>query len=273
MYGIVYSVTNNKNGKRYIGQTIHTLQHRKIEHINKAKRGDGFYFHSSLRKYNFDFTWETLVVSSSKGELNKLEKYYITKYDTFNNDTKGYNLTPGGEGNEKYLYSNEQIEFVLNKRREFRGVKEILILFNEHFKSKIRNVHSIKRIIERFLLINEEKEIKFKIKSNSSKQRVETEISKYNRSLAQQGKKRKPEVIERIREKKKGFKHSTKSREYMKQVHPRTIKFTIEQENYILENIKKISKERIRQGLNKCFNLNIHTECPITRFLKTNTAK
>ena len=37
MYGIIYKATNLVNGKVYIGQTINTLNKRKMEHYQDAK--------------------------------------------------------------------------------------------------------------------------------------------------------------------------------------------------------------------------------------------
>ena len=49
--GVIYKVTNLKNGKIYIGQT-NDFQRRKREHLNAAKKEkDNYLFHKALRKY------------------------------------------------------------------------------------------------------------------------------------------------------------------------------------------------------------------------------
>lgn len=96
-FGIIYKATNKVSGKSYIGQTIKTLKQRKREHLNEARRGDkDFYFYRAIRKYGTEnFVWLKLCECKSKNELDRMEKYYIVYYDSFEN---GYNLTLGGEG-------------------------------------------------------------------------------------------------------------------------------------------------------------------------------
>ncbi len=211
MYSIIYCATNNLNNKKYIGQTKHSLDLRKSEHINEAKRNKGFYFHKALRKYSFNFAWEILEVCLTQNQTDEREKFYIDFFDTFNSE-KGYNLTSGGDFCNKVKYSTEEIEFVLNKRRELKGRKIILELFNKKFNRNVKNVHSIVGLIKTYLPLEEGEKIKFQMKSNNSKKRIETKKSKLNRSLAQLGKTHSKETIEKMRKNKLNFKHSIESR-------------------------------------------------------------
>ncbi len=90
-FGIIYKVTNKVNGKVYVGQTTQKLSFRKAKHINR-----GHYLYNALNRYGLEnFNWEIISYCGSVEKLNKMEKYYIKKYNSFSN---GYNLTEGGEG-------------------------------------------------------------------------------------------------------------------------------------------------------------------------------
>ena len=93
----IYKATNNITGKSYIGYAVDGLENRKPEHKSLAKKGNGYYFHRTIRKYGWDnFLWILLEQGVTDFELLKeLERYWIKEFDTFYN---GYNLTEGGRG-------------------------------------------------------------------------------------------------------------------------------------------------------------------------------
>lgn len=94
---IIYKATNKINGKCYIGQTRHSLEHRKKAHLIRARQGVETHFYQAIRKYGENnFEWEILCSASNKQTLNELETYYITKYDSIKN---GYNMVDGGDNN------------------------------------------------------------------------------------------------------------------------------------------------------------------------------
>lgn len=95
---IIYKVTNLINNKLYIGQTKHSLLHRKNQHFRETKsKKDDMYFHRALNKYGFNnFKWEIIDQATSVEELNQKEIYYIQLYDSTNR-INGYNRKLGGE--------------------------------------------------------------------------------------------------------------------------------------------------------------------------------
>lgn len=101
--GYIYCIENMINNKKYIGQTTVNIDRRWIQHKSLANTTQKHYIHKAICKYGSDNFIINEIVSIKcdckndlKKHLNYLEKYYIDKYDT-NNDNTGYNLTSGGE--------------------------------------------------------------------------------------------------------------------------------------------------------------------------------
>lgn len=101
--GFIYRVVNRVNGKSYIGQTIHTIEWRWNTHLLSAynnRMGDhNVLFHRAIRKYGIDAFEVMEIEKCDNSILNKREKYWIKKYNSYGN---GYNLTIGGDGTRKY---------------------------------------------------------------------------------------------------------------------------------------------------------------------------
>ena len=96
---VIYKVTNKINGKIYIGQTIHSLEHRRSGHERDShcKKKTTVKFHNALLKYGFDnFYWEVLKECASQEELDYYEDYYIKQFNSLDRE-KGYNLKSGGK--------------------------------------------------------------------------------------------------------------------------------------------------------------------------------
>lgn len=89
----IYKITNNINGKVYIGQSV-DYEKRFLGHKNSAERGDDTYLYRAMRKHGIDkFKCELI---GRYENYNEMEKYYISLYDS-TNEEKGYNICPGGE--------------------------------------------------------------------------------------------------------------------------------------------------------------------------------
>lgn len=102
--GYIYKVTNQVNGRMYIGQTMRSIDVRWKQHVKDSMaEKDDYYFHRAIRKYkkeNFAIelveTISLKTLSELKSDLNRMERYYINVFDTHN--PNGYNGTLGGEG-------------------------------------------------------------------------------------------------------------------------------------------------------------------------------
>ena len=94
----IYKITNNINGKSYIGQSV-DINRRFISHRNTAFNPLLSNYHLELyqdiRKYGINnFSFEVLE-ECNKSQLDEKEKFYIAKYKTHGID--GYNKSDGGK--------------------------------------------------------------------------------------------------------------------------------------------------------------------------------
>lgn len=94
----VYKITNKINNKIYIGITSKGLSARWKEHLYNAEHGCPYKLHNAIRKYGKEnFSIELIDFCNSWEELEEKEKYYISEYNTLQ-DEFGYNMTEGGDG-------------------------------------------------------------------------------------------------------------------------------------------------------------------------------
>jgi group I intron endonuclease len=117
MLGKIYKITNNINGKVYIGQTVKSLKERFEKHCWRTTNNDLYHFNmaikKAIRKYGKEnFTIE-LIEEVETSKLDEREVYWISYYDSYN---KGYNCTLGGQNGAtrptklKWSVENEIIE-------------------------------------------------------------------------------------------------------------------------------------------------------------------
>lgn len=106
----IYKMTNLKNDKEYVGQTVtHRKNHNKYrpfgyngrfndhisEAINNTKDKQCTYLNNAIRKYGRDNFEVELITTCSLKDADETEKEYISKYGTLY--PNGYNLTIGGK--------------------------------------------------------------------------------------------------------------------------------------------------------------------------------
>lgn len=101
---LIYKITNNINGKIYIGQTTRTLSKRIIGYKHEARyKPDSRPITRAMNKYGFEnFTFEVLEDNiESITTLNKRERYYIETLQSMVGKN-GYNVELGGNGVGKH---------------------------------------------------------------------------------------------------------------------------------------------------------------------------
>ena len=110
IYGYIYKITNIKTNKIYIGQTINPIKRRYDGDVIKGwmkerKKHEKQKFKEELIEEDFIFT-EKIAIGVCKYHLDKLEAYYIDKYDSYNN---GYNNNRGLHDTDDGLEEFNQI--------------------------------------------------------------------------------------------------------------------------------------------------------------------
>ena len=104
--GIIYLAKNDLTGEVYIGATGKDLKTRKLDHEQRALRGDSNDFQSAISTYGANsFSWEQIDTAYSLNDLADKEKTYIIEYSSKEN---GYNQDSGGGFSKKvYQYTYE----------------------------------------------------------------------------------------------------------------------------------------------------------------------
>ncbi|MEH7075898.1 NUMOD3 domain-containing DNA-binding protein [Neobacillus drentensis] len=123
--GIIYVLTNLKNGMQYVGQTTQPLDVRLKWHESDSRRkgNQKFLIHQAINKIGLEnFNCEVLehVIGNNhldrKRRLNELEQKYIKQLNS--KTPVGYNATNGGTGTLGLKHSDESIE---KWRAKFKG--------------------------------------------------------------------------------------------------------------------------------------------------------
>lgn len=91
MYFTIYKITNNINGKYYIGK-------HQTKNIDDEYMGSGKLIQSAIKKYGIEnFTKEILHICKTEEEMNLLEKKLVVISENT------YNLCEGGKGGFSYI--------------------------------------------------------------------------------------------------------------------------------------------------------------------------
>ena len=123
--GYIYKITNNINGKIYIGKTNFLKpEDRWKQHLREAKRKrcEKRPLYSAINKYGKDnFNFEVVEQTDNTEEREKFWIYNLRTYVGFD-DCKGYNATLGGDGKSRLNLDDKD---VIKKYFELRSSEKV----------------------------------------------------------------------------------------------------------------------------------------------------
>lgn len=127
----IYKITNQTNGKVYIGQSVE-INKRFIRHRMNLKKNihDNCYLQSSYNKHGKELFVYEIVEYCEESKLNERENFWILHYNSHDR-RYGYNFTipnPNGDG---YRRSEETIKKISKKLKKYS--KEELISYLQEY--------------------------------------------------------------------------------------------------------------------------------------------
>lgn len=115
----IYVITNQLNGKQYVGKTLNNPAQRFKEHCrdSKKERCNKRPLYDAMNKYGIENFSISTIEECSDTEVNEKEIYWINKLNTYSN---GYNATKGGDG-RPYLDYN----LIVNLYEQYQNIQTV----------------------------------------------------------------------------------------------------------------------------------------------------
>ena len=115
----IYVITNQLNGKQYVGKTLNNPTQRFKEHCrdSKKERCNKRPLYDAMNKYGINNFSISIIEECSDIEVNEKEIYWINKLNTYSN---GYNATKGGDG-KSYL----DYDLIVNLYKQYQNIQTV----------------------------------------------------------------------------------------------------------------------------------------------------
>ena len=120
----IYCITNQINGKQYVGKTTESITKRFKEHCrdSKKERCEKRPLYDAMNKYGIQNFIAEEIMQCEPDELDSYERLFIEKLDTYHN---GYNATRGGDGIILFDYTE-----IIDLYKQGKTMREVAALLN-----------------------------------------------------------------------------------------------------------------------------------------------
>lgn len=120
----IYVITNDINGKQYVGKTNNTIERRFKEHIrdSRKERCEKRPLYIAMNKYGIEHFHILALEECSAEDSFDREMYWIDKLCTYGHN--GYNATKGGDSKKYYDYKE-----IANKYKELHNKHKTALFF------------------------------------------------------------------------------------------------------------------------------------------------
>ena len=144
----IYMITNDINGKIYIGKTEFSIEKRFKEHCADAlrERNEKRPLYSAMRKYGIEHFHIELIEETDNPE--EREVYWIEQKRSFKN---GYNATLGGDGKRYCDY-----DLIYSLYKEGLNIKEVAKILNY-------SMDTCSRVLNQYGISKQERSIKSRL--------------------------------------------------------------------------------------------------------------
>ena len=145
-YYTIYKITNNINGKYYIGKHITNDPY-------DIYMGSGKAIRNAIKKYGKEnFSKEILCLANTEEEMNLLEEKFVDY-----NDDMCYNMNVGGKGGWKYVNENQLSNTPEMLKRKSEKMKEYNVKNGKgRYSISAKNMHSDPDFKNKFSVIMSE---------------------------------------------------------------------------------------------------------------------